>query len=369
MEFSDLPEIDNFRDIFLNDTPLLDVRAPVEFAQGSLPGAENQPFINDEERHEIGIRYAELGHDAAIDLGHELVQGELKDQRVAQWLHFAEEHPEGVLFCWRGGMRSKFSQQWLFDATGIRYPRIKGGFKALRTFLLNELEISANEIKLAVIGGRTGVGKTLFLNSLENTIDLEGLAKHRGSAFGPRAESQPSQVNFENELSIALLKHRANGNPLLAIEDEGHNIGSRGIPDVLFNKMKEAPILLLEAPLEERVSITHQEYIHEALAEYQALYGEEEGFTQWAEYLLGSLDKIRKRLGGLQHQKLRVIMETALTEQRQSGDSEFHKQWIETLLSDYYDPMYDHQIGRKEGRIKLRGDAATLKNYLNKIEA
>ncbi|MCW8826136.1 MAG: tRNA 2-selenouridine(34) synthase MnmH [Gammaproteobacteria bacterium] len=367
MEFDDLPEIDDFRSLILNNTPLLDVRAPVEFSQGSLPGVENQPFINDEERHEIGIRYAELGQDAAIDLGHELVQGEIKDQRVAKWLSFAEAHPEGALFCWRGGMRSKFSQQWLFDSTGIRYPRIKGGYKALRTFLLNELEASADEIDLVVIGGRTGVGKTLFLNSLPGTIDLEGLAKHRGSAFGPRAEPQPTQVNFENELSIALMKHRANGNLPLAVEDEGHNIGSRGIPDVIFQKMKEAPILLLEAPLEERVAITHQEYIHEALAEYRALYGEEDGYRWWSDYLLGSLDKIRKRLGGPQHRKLKEIMEAALLEQRLSGDAEPHKQWIEALLSDYYDPMYDHQIGKKEGRIKLRGDATTLKNYLNNL--
>ena len=202
-----------------------------------------------------------------------------------------------------------------------------------------------------MIGGRTGVSKTILLNSIDNNADLEGLTKYRGSAFGPRAEAQPSQADFENELSIALLKHRAKGNSILAIEDEGHNIGSRGLPATLYQKMKEMPVLILEASLKERVTITHQEYIN-----------------RWSDYLLGSLDKIRKRLlGGLQHQKLKAIMEDAITIQQQSGESELHKNWIETLLSDYYDPMYDHQIRKKQERISFRGDAATLRNYLEEI--
>ncbi|MDH3355761.1 MAG: tRNA 2-selenouridine(34) synthase MnmH [Chromatiales bacterium] len=367
MEFSDLPEIDDFRSLIVNDTPLLDVRAPVEFAQGTLPTAENQPFINDEERHEIGLRYAELGQDAAIDLGHELVKGELKDQRVAKWRQFAETHPEGILFCWRGGMRSKFSQQWLFDATGIRYPRIKGGYKALRRFLLEEIELISPKLKLFVVGGRTGVGKTIFLNNTQNSIDLEGMANHRGSAFGVHPTPQPAQADFDNRVATELIKHHASNAPYLLVEDEGRNIGGRHVPVALHNEMINAPRLMLDISVEERINITHQEYIHEALAEYCEAVGDENGFDAWAEYLLGSLDKIRKRLGGQRHQELRTIMEKAIDEQRNNGDSALHRDWIKSLLVDYYDPMYDYQLSQKEKTIIFTGSPIEIQQYLDSL--
>lgn len=364
MEFSDLPEIDDFRSIIVGDTPLLDVRAPVEFAQGSLPTAENSPFINDEERHEIGLRYAELGQDAAIDLGHELVKGELKDLRVANWLSFAEKHPDGILFCWRGGMRSKFSQQWLFDATGIRYPRIKGGYKALRRFLIYETEVISPKLKLFVVGGRTGVGKTIFLNNTPNSIDLEGMANHRGSAFGIHPTPQPAQADFENSVAIELIKHQASDAPYLLVEDEGRNIGGRHVPVPLHNEMINAPRLMLDVSIEERIDITHQEYIHEALAEYCDAVGEENGFDAWADYLVGSLDRIQKRLGGQRHQELRSIMHRAVEEQRIKGDSELHRDWIRALLVDYYDPMYDYQLSKKEKTIVFKGSPDEIHQYL-----
>ncbi len=360
----ELPQIEDFRRLFIEDIPLLDVRAPVEFHKGSLPLAENHPLINDEERHEIGIRYKELGQDAAIDLGHELVEGETKRARVGEWENFARQHPQGVLFCWRGGMRSKISQQWLYEQSGILYPRIKGGYKALRRFLIDEMERSTASVSMYLVGGRTGVGKTHFLNTLSNSIDLEGLANHRGSAFGPRARPQPNQTDFENALSIALIKHIARGNPPLLLEDEGRNIGARAIPEPFFNKMKASPLLLLEVSLEERVNITHQEYIHDALAEYQALYGEEAGFARWSEYLLGSLDKIKKRLGGVRHKELRAVMESDLARQATSGETNQHRGWIRTLLADYYDPMYDYQIEKNRERIVFRGNGNEVRAYI-----
>ena len=101
----DLPQIDNYRSILLNEIPLLDVRAPVEFTQGAFPYAENFPLINNQEREEIGIRYKNQGQDEAIKLGHELVQGEIKSQRVRNWQGFFKQYPQGVLYCFRGGMR------------------------------------------------------------------------------------------------------------------------------------------------------------------------------------------------------------------------------------------------------------------------
>lgn len=362
----ELPLVDDYRRLFIEDIPLLDVRAPVEFHKGALPLAENHPLINDEERHEIGLRYADIGQDAAIELGYQLVQGDIKKARIKEWESFASSHPEGVLYCWRGGMRSKLTQQALYDESGILYPRVKGGYKALRTFLIAELEASAAEVYPFVIGGRTGSGKTRFINSLSNSIDLEGLARHRGSAFGPRAEPQPNQVDFENALSIALIKHRAKGNPALVVEDEGRNIGSRMIPGSLFNKMRRSPLLILEVPREERIEISYQEYVTEALTEFQTVFGDEEGHKHWNDYLLCSIDKIRKRLGGQRHKELRSMMESAIADHDKCSDSALFKVLIGELLTGYYDPMYDYQIGKRQGSIAMRGDRQAILAYIDK---
>ncbi|MCW9089627.1 MAG: tRNA 2-selenouridine(34) synthase MnmH [Gammaproteobacteria bacterium] len=360
----ELPQIEDFRSLFLSDVPLLDVRAPVEFAQGAFPHAENHPLINDAEREQIGKQYKHLGQDAAIDLGHELVQGERKSARVAEWQTFAEHHPEGVLYCFRGGMRSKISQQWLYEQTGILYPRVKGGYKAMRRFLMEELEISAREIRPIVLGGRTGVGKTVLLHQLTPMVDLEHLAWHRGSAFGPHATPQPRQIAFENALSVELLKIRANANPPFVVEDEHRNVGSCFIPDAIRDKFRDSPLVILEASLEERVAITHQEYIDEALAEHVALYGEEQGFEKWAVYLLGSMDKIKKRLGGVRHAELRKVLEAAIEVHRRTGETAQHRHWIGELLGGYYDPMYDYQIRQNKKQIAFAGERRAVIEYL-----
>ena len=360
----ELPQIEDLRSLFLSDAPLLDVRAPVEFAQGAFPHAENHPLINDEEREQIGIQYKHLGQDAAIDLGHELVQGEKKDARVAEWKAFAEQHPDGVLYCFRGGMRSKISQQWLYEETGILYPRVKGGYKAMRRFLIDELDVSAREVHPIVIGGRTGVGKTVLLQQLEPMLDLEQLAWHRGSAFGPHATPQPRQIAFENALSIELLKIRANGNPNFVVEDEHRNVGSCFIPDAIRDHFRASPLVILEASLEERVTITHQEYIDEALAEHVALYGEEQGFEKWADYLLGSMDKIKKRLGAVRHEELRKLLAAAIEVHRATGQTEQHRSWISELLGGYYDPMYDYQIKQNAKQVTFTGDHQAVIDYL-----
>ena len=110
----ELPQTDDYRSLFLNKTPLLDVRAPVEFNQGAFPDAENFPLINNNERESIGKRYKHLGQDEAIKLGHQLVKGEVKSARVEHWETFFNKYPQGILYCFRGGMRSKISQQWIY---------------------------------------------------------------------------------------------------------------------------------------------------------------------------------------------------------------------------------------------------------------
>ncbi|HBM45267.1 MAG TPA: tRNA 2-selenouridine(34) synthase MnmH, partial [Halomonas sp.] len=115
--------------VIASNTPLIDVRAPVEFAQGSLPGAVNLPLMVDEERHQVGIAYKQQGQQAAIALGERLVSGEIKQARVAAWQAYLAQHPDASIYCFRGGLRSQIAQQWLVDA-GLHRPRIEGGWKA-----------------------------------------------------------------------------------------------------------------------------------------------------------------------------------------------------------------------------------------------
>lgn len=360
-----LPELDNYQELFLNDTPLMDVRAPVEFDQGAFPRAANLPLINDEERHEIGIRYKDYGQDEAIALGHELVRGETREQRLHEWSRFVNQHPQGALYCFRGGMRSKITQQWIYEETGQIYPRIKGGYKALRRYLMDEIDRASTRIQPVILGGRTGTGKTQLLTQIRQAIDLEGIYQHRGSAFGQRLQPQPSQIHVENTLAVELLKHRHRGHHTLVFEDEARNIGSRNLPDALYHSMQQAPLVIIEAELHERVNIVFQEYITKALTEYQTALGEQAGFEAWATGLSNALDKIQRRLGGARHKVLRAIMDNALQQQRDNGHAEGHKEWIETLLSDYYDPMYDYQLGKKTERIVFRGDAKAVLEYLH----
>ncbi len=359
----ELPQLDDYRSLFLNNVPLLDVRAPVEFNQGAFPFTENHPLMNDQERTDIGIRYKKMGQDEAVKLGHKLVQGKIKEERVNHWAHFFEQHPEGVLYCFRGGMRSKISQQWIYEKTGIIYPRIKGGYKAMRRYLIDELETSSQRIEPVILSGRTGIGKTIFLNRIKQHIDLEGLFHHRGSVFGKHVTPQPGQIDIENRLSIELIKHIDQGHLKLLLEDEGVSIGSRRIPEVLFNKMKQSPLVLLEASTEERIDITYQEYIIEALAEHVNFYGEEIGFSRWTEQLLGSVDKIQKRLGGARHKELKTLLNNAI-QQHSCGNTEAHKEWIKVLLVEYYDPMYDYQLNKKHERVIFKGQQNEVFDYL-----
>jgi tRNA 2-selenouridine synthase len=115
------PDTDDYRALFLNPTPMMDMRAPTEFAHGAFPSALSLPLMSDEERALVGTCYKQRGQAAAIELGHQLVRGEVKAQRVAQWAAFARQHPQGYLYCFRGGLRSQTVQQWLREV-GYRVP-------------------------------------------------------------------------------------------------------------------------------------------------------------------------------------------------------------------------------------------------------
>jgi len=206
--------------ILTADTPLLDVRAPVEFAQGAMPSAINLPLMNDEERAAVGTCYKRHGPEAALKLGHQLVSGITREQRIQSWRNACLHHPDGYLCCARGGQRSHITQQWLREA-GIDYPLIRGGYKALRQAAITATEQRVQR-PLILIGGCTGSGKTDLVRQHPDGIDLENLAHHRGSSFGRTLQPQLSQASFENALAVELLKRDA---ARLVLEDEGRTIG------------------------------------------------------------------------------------------------------------------------------------------------
>lgn len=354
------PNTDDFLSLFLNDIPLMDVRAPVEHQKGAFPTAINLPLLDDHQREVIGKRYKDEGQDSAVALGNELATTEVQQQRLDSWKPFVEANPQGYLFCFRGGMRSHITQQWLTDS-GLPYPLITGGYKALRRFLIDELESSVEQSSLIILSGKTGTGKTRLIHQINDSIDLEGLANHRGSSFGRRQGGQPTQIDFENRLSIAFLKHRHHkpGRPAL-LEDESKLIGRCSLSQELKDKMQASPIILLEEPIDKRVDIGVQEYVLDNLQEAQQHFGEEAGFEQFAEGLRGSIYRIRRRLGGERYQALNNILENALKAHQDQGEVDGYRPLIEQLLVNYYDPMYEYQLGNKKGEVIFRGDQQAI---------
>ena len=360
-----LPLIDDFRSVVTQRRPLIDLRAPVEFARGSFPGAVNLPLLSDEEREAVGTTYKREGNRAAVALGHRLVSGAVKAERMRAWIDYIQTRPETVIFCWRGGQRSQIVQEWLAEQ-GVTVPRLRGGYKAFRRFLMEESLRLGKEKEILVIGGRTGSGKTLLLNELPDAIDLEGIARHRGSAFGRYARPQPPQIAFENALAAAQILHDDAGHRRLIIEDESRNIGQRYIPHELFAEFQKGGVILLEVPLQERIEITYADYILYAQKEYDEAHARGEAPYNWIETMRHNFRRIRKRLGDERYTRFLAMLESAWEYQQRSGDPARHKEWIEALLIEYYDPMYDWQIENKRERIVFRGTKEEVLSYLGK---
>lgn len=354
----------DYRQLFLNDVPMMDARAPVEFAKGAFPGVINLPLMDDSERQRVGTCYKQRGQQAAIELGHQLVSGALKAERIEAWAAFARANPQGYLYCFRGGLRSQIVQQWLKSEAGIDYPRVIGGYKAMRSFLLETTQQATAQCDFILVGGMTGTGKTEVIAQLDNSLDLEGHANHRGSSFGKRATIQPAQIDFENALAIDILKKRAAGIQQFVLEDEGRIIGKSALPLELYHGMQEFPLVWLEDSLAGRVERILKDYVIDLCDEFVALYGAQEGFKAFAERLQQSLANILKRLGGERYQRLAAIMDQALLEQQRQGGVDLHRGWIEALLVEYYDPMYAFQRENKAGRIEFVGEQADVVAFL-----
>jgi tRNA 2-selenouridine synthase len=355
----------DYLSLFLHDVPLLDVRAPVEFEAGAFPAAVNVPLLDNQQRELIGTRYKEAGQDAAIALGLQLATPELRAQRLEHWAAFCQANPQGYLYCFRGGLRSHTTQAWLRES-GLHYPLIRGGYKAMRGFLLAALERHMTQTPLLVLSGATGVGKTAVLQQLPRHIDLEQRAQHRGSAFGHLLEPQPAQISWENAVSIDLLKlvqGEAARLPVV-LEDESRLIGQIHLPHFMQEQMRKAPRVVLQASLEDRITSISYDYIEQAWQQYQQRHGDA-ALQLFGDNVLHNLQRIRKRLGAVRHAQVEQLFRAGL-EALPRGELEAFRAGIRILLQEYYDPLYDHQLQQYRDSIVFSGERAEVLDWLQR---
>jgi tRNA 2-selenouridine synthase len=258
--------------------PVIDVRSPSEFLAGHIPGAVNIPLFNDTEREAVGIRYKKEGRIPAIIEGLKQT-GPGMFRKIEQALNVAK-NGKLLVHCWRGGMRSE-AMAWLFSLGSIKTEVLDGGYKSYRQYILERLSVKR---KMIVLGGMTGSSKTHILRYLKECghqiIDLEGLANHKGSAFGSLGQPpQPSTEQFANILYNEMNKININ-NPVW-VEDESRNIGSVFIPDSFYLNMQETLVIVLIMDIKTRLPRLMEEYA-----------------TYPGEKLKESILKISKRLGG-----------------------------------------------------------------------
>ena len=319
----------------------IDVRSPGEFHKGSFPNSINIPILNDDHRHQVGLTYKQVGKEAAIALGHQLVDP-IRDQLVREWLSFTNAQQEVLLFCWRGGLRSRTTAQWIEEAGGKALV-VEGGYKAIRAEILKSFE---KPYEILTLTGSTGSGKTELLKNIPGAIDLEALSYHRGSAFGGHSDfPQPSQQLFENRLGIELLTSTG---PIV-LEDESRMIGKIVIPLPILNQMKSAPLIKMNIPLLERAARIYDEYVLR-----------EQDLDSIRTRYIQCIERISKRLGGTRASELIEKMTTAFD----SGNKEDHLGWIKQLLEEYYDPSYQMSFERTPRKVAFSGDRQECETYL-----
>ncbi len=306
-------------DAFLAATasgPLLDVRAPAEFAAGHIPGAVSFPIFTDEERKRIGTLYKQVGHDRAVIEGLHFF-----GPRMAEVVKKANKlFPDKKvrMHCWRGGLRSG-TMAWLLDLGGFDVTLLDSGYKSWRNYVLQTF---AKPWQLVILGGMTGSGKTDLLKELKNAgeqvIDLEALAHHKGSSFGGIDQpAQPTQEQFENILAAQLLQ--LDCQKRIWIEDENNTIGRLVVPKTVYAQMKSAPVVLAEVGREQRVKKLAGEYCQTN-----------------PDLLREAVQRIQKRLGGLATKQALEAIETGQMEQ------------MVDIVLHYYDKAYTHLLDARE---------------------
>lgn len=247
--------------------PVIDVRSPGEYLHAHIPGAINLPLFNDEERKVVGTLYKQKSREEAIKAGLDYfgpkMRGIVEFVETLTGKQSAKENGNRdntvLVHCWRGGMRSG-AIAWLLDLYGFKIFTLTGGYKRYRNHVLS---IFDHPIPVHILGGYTGSGKTGTLKELqthgESIIDLESLAKHKGSAFGNiNMPSQPTQEMFENLLATKIMELNKAG--MVWVEDESQRIGLVNIPAGFWKQMRTAPVFFLDIPFEERLNHLVNEY-------------------------------------------------------------------------------------------------------------
>ncbi|GGH64594.1 tRNA 2-selenouridine(34) synthase MnmH [Phaeocystidibacter marisrubri] len=301
-----------------NGIPVLDVRSPSEFESGHVPGALSFPLFDDDERAEIGTLYKQESQDAAIEKGLEFVGPKML--RLVQSAKELAPNKEVYIYCWRGGMRSG-AVKWLLEFAGFKVYKIPGGYKAYRTWVGEVILQYSKNAKWHVLGGMTGSAKTEILLQMKDrgaqVIDLEGLAHHKGSAFGHfLEEKQPSTEHFMNLLVKELVQ--LDWKRTIWIEDESRLIGKVVLPPELMNAIFTSPITVIEKTVAERAAFL------------ASCYGEAE-----YEEFERSFNFIKKRLGGPE-------VQLALEEVRNGNLSKAAE-----IALKYYDKAYRHALDKK----------------------
>ena len=337
----------------LSNVSNIDLRSENEFKKGSIPQSVNIPILNNDQFKKVGIEYKKNGSDAAIALGHSLVKGSLKENLIHHWTEHLKKNPECSLYCFRGGMRSEIAVKWLNDC-GVKVNRLKGGYKNFRNWVISQHLDIENYIKdWIIIGGLTGSGKTDFLRSFKESIDLEQIANHRGSAFGVRDSGQPTQSNFENILTLDYLNHKYKK---LILEDESRTIGRAGLPGFWYQKMQSSKLVILEVDDDKRAENIYYEYVYDEINN-----GVNE--DNLLEKYLGSLNNIKRRLGNVVYNNIKDLMKSAFHQ----NEKEIHKEWILTLLTSYYDKMYSYKLNMRKDFIVHKGEIESCRDYINAI--
>jgi tRNA 2-selenouridine synthase len=302
--------------------PVVDVRSEGEYATGHIPGAINIPILNNEERKSVGTDYKQKGQKQAIMTGFKLIGPRLPD--ILEEAERIADGKELLVHCWRGGMRSNYFCQFVSMAR-IQAKSLEGGYKIYRQRALDSFKLP---LKLKIIGGSTGSGKSEILRALakngEQIIDLETLANHKGSVFGGMMmPKQPTTEQFQNDLFEAVMKLDANRT--IWIEDESLSIGRIFLPRDFWETMEKSPVVEVELDRGKRIERLVNEYGPADRTEFLELMG-----------------KITKRLGG-QHYN-------AAKQKLLEGD--MHST-IDILLT-YYDKAYQYGLDRKKSRIEDR---------------
>ncbi|MCB9481068.1 MAG: tRNA 2-selenouridine(34) synthase MnmH [Desulfobacteraceae bacterium] len=293
---------------------IIDVRSPLEYQKGHIPGAVNIPVFDNEERKDIGTIYKEQGKKEAVLKGLLYVQPKLLSFVSRIYSLISDESQEIFVYCQRGGMRSE-SFSWLLHTSGLKVSRLDSGYKNFRQLVLDTLE---KKMEFILLGGKTGCGKTDILHELEKkgeqVLDLEKIACHKGSAFGDLGQDeQPSPQQFENNLFKKLFQF--DQNKPVWVENESPGIGGLFIPLGVRNNMKNALLINIELPLNERIKRIAKEY-----GKFEALLLEER------------LKKIKKKLGPENLEKACFHL----------LNNEIEK--TITILLNYYDKGYSHYM-------------------------